>query len=172
MGKLQTLTTAAYDLHWQALAKKWDCALLGPSYHVLNDKVDRTPGGSEHWFDVRRGSEKTYLRALDELAIKAVLNCGLNGASDHDAGLAHPLDDSAHGCLLMLKARNQQRFLRANKHSLEPGGGRADLAPAEKSGMRGEFVAILRNQKILDFCAVQSRQHCWRPVSSSSAGKG
>src|SRR6476661_3219000 len=24
--------TAAYDLHWQALAKKWDCALLGPSY--------------------------------------------------------------------------------------------------------------------------------------------
>ena len=22
--------TAAYDLHWQALAKKWDCALLGP----------------------------------------------------------------------------------------------------------------------------------------------
>ncbi len=30
-------STAAYDLHWQALAKKWDCALLGPSYHVLND---------------------------------------------------------------------------------------------------------------------------------------
>src|SRR4029077_4274589 len=29
--------TAAYDLHWQALAKKWDCALLGPSYHVLNE---------------------------------------------------------------------------------------------------------------------------------------
>ena len=23
--------TAAYDLHWQALAKKWDCALLGPT---------------------------------------------------------------------------------------------------------------------------------------------
>ena len=23
--------TAAYDLHWQALARKWDCALLGPS---------------------------------------------------------------------------------------------------------------------------------------------
>ena len=39
-------STAAYDLHWQALAKKWDCALLGPSYHVLNEKVDLTPGGS------------------------------------------------------------------------------------------------------------------------------
>src|SRR5437763_6875558 len=24
--------TAAYDLHWQALARKCDCALLGPSY--------------------------------------------------------------------------------------------------------------------------------------------
>ena len=36
-------STAAYDLHWQALAKKWDCALLGPSYHVLNDG-DLKPG--------------------------------------------------------------------------------------------------------------------------------
>ena len=61
-------STAAYDLHWQALAKKWDCAILGPSYHVLNEKVDLTLGGSEHWFDPRRGSEKTFLKALGELA--------------------------------------------------------------------------------------------------------
>ena len=27
-------STAASDLHWQALAKKWDCALWGSSYHV------------------------------------------------------------------------------------------------------------------------------------------
>ena len=27
-------STAAYDLHWQALAKKWDCALWGSSYHI------------------------------------------------------------------------------------------------------------------------------------------
>ncbi len=64
-------STAAYDLHWQALAKKWDCALLGPSYQVLNEKVDTTPGGSEHWFDPRRGSEKTFLKALDDLAAKS-----------------------------------------------------------------------------------------------------
>jgi pimeloyl-ACP methyl ester carboxylesterase len=64
-------STAAYDLHWQALAKKWDCALLGPSYHVLNEKIDLTPGGSEHWFDPRRGSDKTLLRALHELAAKS-----------------------------------------------------------------------------------------------------
>jgi 2-keto-3-deoxy-L-rhamnonate aldolase RhmA/pimeloyl-ACP methyl ester carboxylesterase len=60
--------TAAYDLHWQALARKWDCALLGPSYHVTGDAVDLAPGGSEHWFDVRRGSEKAFLRGLTDLA--------------------------------------------------------------------------------------------------------
>src|SRR6266478_3475463 len=61
-------STAAYDLHWQALAQKWDCALLGPSYHVLNEKIDLSPGGSELWFDPRHGSEKTFLKALSELA--------------------------------------------------------------------------------------------------------
>jgi pimeloyl-ACP methyl ester carboxylesterase len=63
--------TAAYDLHWQALAKKWDCALLGPSYHVLNEKIDLSPGASEHWFDPRRGSAKTFLKALGAFAAKA-----------------------------------------------------------------------------------------------------
>jgi len=63
--------TAAYDLHWQALAKKWDCALLGPSYHVLHDKNDITPGGSELWFDPRRGSSKAFLKALGDLAVKS-----------------------------------------------------------------------------------------------------
>jgi pimeloyl-ACP methyl ester carboxylesterase len=60
--------TAAYDLHWQALAKKWDCGLLGPSYHVLTDATDASPGGSELWFDPRRGSDKTFLKALGELS--------------------------------------------------------------------------------------------------------
>jgi pimeloyl-ACP methyl ester carboxylesterase len=64
-------STAAYDLHWQALAQKWDCALLGPSYHVLNEKIDLSPGGSELWFDPRKGSEKTFLRALTEFAAKS-----------------------------------------------------------------------------------------------------
>ncbi len=44
-------STAAYDLHWQALAQKWDCALLGPSYHVRHEQNDLSPGGSELWFD-------------------------------------------------------------------------------------------------------------------------
>src|SRR5271170_7309481 len=63
--------TAAYDLHWQALAEKWDCALLGPSYHVLNEKIDLSPGGSELWFDPRKGSEKSFLNALKEFAAKS-----------------------------------------------------------------------------------------------------
>ncbi|MDB5320957.1 MAG: hypothetical protein JWN40_2588 [Phycisphaerales bacterium] len=64
-------STAAYDLHWQALAKRWDCALLGPSYHVVNEKIDISPGASELWFDPRRGSEKTFLKALSDLAAKS-----------------------------------------------------------------------------------------------------
>lgn len=57
--------TAAYDLHWQALAKKWDCALLGPSYHQGEAKDCRK------WCDPRNGSEKTFLRCLDDLAGQA-----------------------------------------------------------------------------------------------------
>jgi hypothetical protein len=60
---------AAYDLHWQALARKWDCALLGPSYHVTDEKMDAS-GGSQLWFDPKRGSEKAFLKAIDDFAAK------------------------------------------------------------------------------------------------------
>jgi alpha-L-fucosidase 2 len=61
-------STAAYDLQWQALATKWDCSLFCSSYHVSNEKINLSPGGSELWFDPRHGSEKTFLRALDDFA--------------------------------------------------------------------------------------------------------
>jgi hypothetical protein len=32
-GSGKAAATAADDLHWQALARKWDCALIGPQYH-------------------------------------------------------------------------------------------------------------------------------------------
>jgi hypothetical protein len=67
----QAGATSAYDLHWQALAKKWNCALLGPAYQVLNDAIDLTPGGAELWFDPRQGSDRVFLRALEELATKS-----------------------------------------------------------------------------------------------------
>lgn len=57
--------TAAYDLHWQALARKWNCALLGPSYHQ-EDKQD-----CRNWCDPRRGSAKTFVNALAEFASKS-----------------------------------------------------------------------------------------------------
>ena len=57
--------TAAYDLHWQALARKWDCALLGPSYHQDDKQNCRL------WCDPRNGSHKTFLKALHDLAAKA-----------------------------------------------------------------------------------------------------
>jgi len=53
-------STAAYDLHWQALAKKWDCALFSSSYHVLNEKIDLSPGGSDVWFDPRKGTRTIH----------------------------------------------------------------------------------------------------------------
>lgn len=57
--------TAAYDLHWQALAKKWDCGLLGPSYHQDDKQNCRL------WCDPRNGSEKAFLKALNDLAGKS-----------------------------------------------------------------------------------------------------
>lgn len=57
--------TAAYDLHWQALAKKWDCALLGPSYHQDDRQNCRL------WCDPRNGSRQTFLNGLSDLAAKA-----------------------------------------------------------------------------------------------------
>jgi hypothetical protein len=56
--------TAAYDLHWQALARKWDCALLGPRYHQNTQDCGL-------WCDPRNGSAKAFLRAIEEFAAKS-----------------------------------------------------------------------------------------------------
>ncbi len=57
--------TAAYDLHWQALAKKWNCALLGPSYQQDDKQNCRL------WCDPRNGSRQTFLNCLNDFAAKA-----------------------------------------------------------------------------------------------------
>jgi hypothetical protein len=64
-GACQGGATAAYDLHWQALATKWNCALLGPSYHQKDGENCRL------WCDPRNGSHKTLLRALDDFSAQA-----------------------------------------------------------------------------------------------------
>src|SRR5258706_3509459 len=57
--------TGASDLHWQALARKWDCALLGPSYQQDDKQECRL------WCNPRNGSEKAFLKALADLAAKS-----------------------------------------------------------------------------------------------------
>jgi len=53
--------TGAYDLHWQALAKKHRCALLSPSYEQPQD------ADCQKWCDPRNGSGETFITALAEL---------------------------------------------------------------------------------------------------------
>lgn len=54
--------TAADDLHWQALAKKQQCALLGSSYEPRKGVNCRL------WCDARSGSAARFLQALDHFA--------------------------------------------------------------------------------------------------------
>ncbi|WP_168563905.1 PHB depolymerase family esterase [Crateriforma spongiae] len=61
-GACRSGETAATDLHWQALARKWDCALLSPRYHQSQDQDCRL------WCDPRQGSGKAFVAALEQLA--------------------------------------------------------------------------------------------------------
>ena len=54
--------TAADDLHWQALACKWDCALMGSSYEPRKGVNCRL------WCDSRNGSGARFLQALSHFA--------------------------------------------------------------------------------------------------------
>lgn len=54
--------TAAHDLHWQTLARKWNCALLGSSYE------GRAGIDCRAWCDPRRGSAAKFEQALEDFA--------------------------------------------------------------------------------------------------------
>lgn len=60
-GSCRSGLTGAYDLHWQALAKKHDCALLSPSYEQP-EKAD-----CQMWCDPRNGSGDAFDRSLVDL---------------------------------------------------------------------------------------------------------
>lgn len=64
-GSCRSGLTGAWDLHWQALAKAHDCALLSPSYEQ--------PEGADcqRWCDPRNGSAAAFLRALRDLGEKS-----------------------------------------------------------------------------------------------------
>ncbi len=60
-GSCRSGLTGAYDLHWQALAKKHNCALLSPSYEQPG-KAD-----CQMWCDPRNGSAAAFDRSLVDL---------------------------------------------------------------------------------------------------------
>jgi len=64
-GSCKSGLTGAFDLHWQALAKQHDCALLAPSYEQP-DKAD-----CQMWCDPRNGSSAAFQKCLVDLAAKS-----------------------------------------------------------------------------------------------------
>ncbi len=60
-GSCKSGQTGAFDLHWQALAKKHGCALLAPSYEQPQ-KAD-----CQMWCDPRNGSSDAFQRGLGDL---------------------------------------------------------------------------------------------------------
>lgn len=64
-GSCKSGLTGAYDLHWQALARKHDCALLAPSYEQ--------PEGADcqMWCDPRNGSSASFQKGLADLGAKS-----------------------------------------------------------------------------------------------------
>lgn len=64
-GSCKSGQTGAMDLHWQALAKKHDCALMSPVYEQP-EKAD-----CQMWCDPRKGSDAAFQKGLTELAAKS-----------------------------------------------------------------------------------------------------
>ena len=64
-GSCKSGLTGAYDLHWQALAKKHGCALLSPSYEQP-EKAD-----CQMWCDPRNGSGAAFQKCLVDLGAKS-----------------------------------------------------------------------------------------------------
>lgn len=64
-GSCKSGLTGAFDLHWQALAKKHGCALLSPSYEQP-EKAD-----CQMWCDPRNGSGAAFQKGLADLGEKS-----------------------------------------------------------------------------------------------------
>ena len=64
-GSCKSGLTGAYDLHWQALARKHDCALLSPSYEQPEK------ANCQMWCDPRNGSDAAFQKCLADLGAKS-----------------------------------------------------------------------------------------------------
>ncbi len=120
-GSCKSGLTGAYDLHWQALAKKHGCALLSPAYEQ--------PEGAEcqKWCDPRHGSAAAFQRALADLGRQsghpelATVPWALWGHSGggHWAG----------GMVMLFPERVAAAWLRSGVPLLEADPKRANIAP-------------------------------------------
>ncbi|MBK8093013.1 MAG: hypothetical protein IPK32_13755 [Verrucomicrobiaceae bacterium] len=64
-GSCKSGLTGAFDLHWQALAKKHACALMAPAYE-MREKED-----CQMWCDPRNGSGVAFQRALADIGAQS-----------------------------------------------------------------------------------------------------
>src|ERR1041384_3583717 len=64
-GSCKSGLTGAFDLHWQALAKKHGCALLAPAYEQPEK------ANCQMWCDPRNGSDAAFRRCLVDLGAQA-----------------------------------------------------------------------------------------------------
>ncbi len=120
-GSCTSGLTGAYDLHWQALARKHDCALLAPSYEQ--------PDGADCqlWCDPRNGSSAYFQRCLADLG----------KASGHSELAQAPWALWGHsggghwtgGMVLMHPERIAAAWLRSGVPLLEPNPDRPTIKP-------------------------------------------
>ena len=64
-GSCKSGQTGAFDLHWQALAKKHGCALISPVYEQPEK------ANCQLWCDPRNGSDAAFQKSLTELGAKS-----------------------------------------------------------------------------------------------------
>ena len=64
-GSCKSGLSGAFDLHWQALARKHECALLAPAYEQPQD------ADCQLWCDPRNGSAAAFQKALTDLGDKS-----------------------------------------------------------------------------------------------------
>lgn len=122
-GSCKSGLTGAYDLHWQALAKKHACALLSPSYEQP-DKAD-----CQQWCDPRRGSDVAFQKCLVDLG----------EASGHPELSTVPWALWGHsggghwagGMLLLHPDRVAAAWLRSGVPLLKPNAERPEIKPHE-----------------------------------------
>ena len=120
-GSCASGLTAAYDLHWQALARNHECALLGPSYEQP-DKAD-----CQMWCDPRNGSAAAFQRALADLG----------KASGHPELVSVPWALWGHsggghwcgGMVMLFPERVAAAWLRSGVPLLEADPARANIKP-------------------------------------------